>query len=234
MTKLAVTDGLVRQLVAEVAPLVAHLTGWNLQLGDLAARVLPRHRGYEEIVLGRLAAAGIRMDPDAARNPLELLMEFMLEQNIAAAYDHGRQEILVVRENVDDSNMDGLRLTLAHELVHRGQHVHHPRLFRQVDEVVREAYGCGVEGQGTMAQAVRRLHEADRIMTVMESHAGYVEREIKRLYLPRAVQESHFNLPALLFRVLGSRKVAQYTGGIPAVAQATRAGHIDALYQALG
>ena len=234
MGKLAVTDGQVRQLVAEVAPLVAHLTGWNLQLGDLRTRVLPRHRGYEEIVLGRMQTAGIRMDPDAPRNPLERLTEYMLEGNIAGAYNHGTREILVVRENVDDSNLDGLRLTLAHELVHRGQHVHHAHLFDRMDEVMRAAYGCGIEGRGTVTEAIRRLHEVDEVMTVMESHAGYVEREIKRLYLPRGVQESHFNLAALMFRVLGARKVAQYTDGIPAVARATRAGHIDALYRKLG
>jgi hypothetical protein len=33
---------------------------------------------------------------------------------------------MVVRENGDDSDLDGLKLFLAHELTHRSQRVHHP------------------------------------------------------------------------------------------------------------
>jgi hypothetical protein len=31
--------------------------------------------------------------------------------------------MLIIGENVDDSNIDGLRLVVAHELVLRGQHL---------------------------------------------------------------------------------------------------------------
>lgn len=232
MSKLDVTDALIRTLIREVAPLVSHLTGWNLEIAGLGVRVLPRHRGYEEIVVGRLQAAGLAVDPDHSRGAIERLFEHMLEDNIIAAYDHGRRRILVVRENVDDSNMDGLRLILCHELVHRGQHVRHAGLFERLDVVVREAYTQAAAGNPSAA--LPKLQEAEKQMTVMESHARFVETEIKRLYLPRAVPESHFNILTLLFRFLGKRKLSQYVNGIPAVAQATQAGKVDDLYRGLG
>lgn len=228
MSRLDVSDDLIRELVGEVTPLVVHLTGWNLRCGDLGHRVLPRDRGYEEIVLGRLSGAGIRVEADPHQDPIARLMEHMIESNILAAYDHGRQEILVVRENVDDSNLDGLRLVLCHELVHRGQHIHHAPLFSRVDQVIRDAFVAGSDGDAAVRDA---LEEIDAIMTLFESHAHFVELEIKRLYLPHGVVESHFDMLSLIFHYVGQQKLSQYVEGIPAISSAVRSGTLDALFR---
>ncbi|NLG99778.1 MAG: hypothetical protein GX491_20675 [Chloroflexi bacterium] len=121
MPKIDVTPELVGRLINQVAPLVEFTTRWSLDLQTLKYRVLPKNRGYEEIVLARFAGVGLPVEIDKPRSPGELLIEYMLENNILGAYEPSTQEILVVRENVDESNLDGLRLILAHELVHRGQ-----------------------------------------------------------------------------------------------------------------
>lgn len=234
MARLNVTDALITIVVQEMSPLVERLTGWNLHLATLRQRVLPKERGYEEIALGRLQAVGINTDEDAPRNIMERIAEYMLEETILAAYEPGGEEILVIRENVDDSNLDGLRLVVAHELVHRAQHVNHPEIFQQVDQSMRSV--CQMELQTDQARmlALEQLNRVQPMMTVLESHAMYVQNTIKRLYLPKAVIESHFNLAVMLMRLLAAPKVAQYTGAVPAVARAAKNGTIEDLYRSLG
>jgi len=229
--RLDVTPALVSRVAREVAPLVAHLTGWRLNTDGLGARVIPRHRGYEEIVLARLRDAGVPIDIEAPRSALERLNEYVLEESILAAYQPGSRELLVVRENVCDSNLDGLRLIVAHELVHFGQHGRYEFLFRRVDRTIRyvTAVGLAEPGSGSVA-ALRALERLQEIMTLFESHAAYVEQSVKWLYLPRAEVVSHFNIATVLFRMLGAQKICQYTDGVPRVAAAAAAGAVDALY----
>ena len=51
---------------------------------------------------------------------LERMVEYLVEQDTLAAYLPGADEILAIRENVDDSNLNSLRLALGHELMNRG------------------------------------------------------------------------------------------------------------------
>lgn len=234
MAYLDVSEDLVRRLVAGVAPLVSHLTGWNLRTGDLGARVLERAGCNEEILGRRLKSAGIIPIPRQAGDFYELLMDRLLEENILAAYDHGGQEIVVVRENVEGSDLDGLRLVLAHELVHRGQHVQHRNIFVLADALLREAVSEAGPDPDTAAAPPGQPSRLDAIMTLLESHARYVEQEVNRLYLPRAKVQSHFNMLAFLFQALNPRKSRQYSDGLPEVANAVRAGTVDSLYDALG
>ena len=234
MPKIDVTPELVGRLINQVAPLVEFTTRWSLDLQTLKYRVLPKNRGYEEIVLARFAGVGLPVEIDKPRSPGELLIEYMLENNILGAYEPSTQEILVVRENVDESNLDGLRLILAHELVHRGQHRYHPELFDQVDEAIRVGYqmienASLVETAGALQ--VQLLANVQPVMTLMESHATYITEIIRRLYLPNGVLESHFSLAQVLFRLLGAKKLGQYSGGVETVAKAAQTGSIDDLFR---
>ena len=233
MANLDVSESLVHRLVADVSPLVTHLTGWNLRAGGLGERVLSRDGCNEEIVRRRLRSAGIAALPHQAGGFYELLMSRLLEENILAAYDHGGQEILVVRENVEQGDLDGLRIVLAHELVHRGQHVQHGALFALADSLLREVYSEAGEDGGRAQTARARLDRIGRIMTLLESHAHHLEQEIKRLYLPRATVQARFDMTAFLFQVLDPQKARQYSDGLPAVAEAIRSGTVDSLYQSL-
>jgi hypothetical protein len=232
MERLDVTDSLVDGLVWEVAPLVEDATGWGLGLERLHTRVLAKDRGYEEVVLGRLRGAGIDFDEDEPRSLLERLLEYVVEGCVLGAYQPAGEELLIVRENVDESNLNGLRVVIAHELVHRGQHVNHGDLFERVDAAARRVFQ--LISRGAPVRDVRA--EVERIkplMTLLESHAHYVQQLIQSQYYADAVIESHFSLPVLLMRVFGRAKLSQYKDGVPMVAAAMAQGDVDGLYTAL-
>jgi hypothetical protein len=57
--KINVNLPLLRNIVRKVSPLVERLIHWNLALKYLDLKVLPKTRGYEEGVLGRLKGLGV-------------------------------------------------------------------------------------------------------------------------------------------------------------------------------
>jgi hypothetical protein len=230
MTRLEITDNTIRTILLEVAPLVARATGWELDLTSLHSRVLPRNRGYEEMLLGRLQGVEVEEWKELMPDLLERMLEYVVEQNSLAAYMPGSAEILVIRENVDDSNLDGLKLVLAHELVHRAQHITHPQLFRRVDALMLQALRLFQAEDTDMQRMQSILEQVQPVMTLLESHAAYVQGTLKQAYFPEAHIETHFSLAALLMRIVAAPKLAQYTDGLPQVAEAVRAGRLDALF----
>ena len=104
------------------------------------------------------------------------------------------------------------------------------RSAESVDQVIREAF---LTGPGSDEGMACNLREVDEIMTMLESHAHFVELEIKRLYLPHGLVESHFDMLSLIFHYAGQRKIAQYVDGIPAVTDAVRSGTLEALFKSL-
>lgn len=234
MTKLAIDNALLASLVGEVAPWVSAITGWNLNLTTLRCRLLSKEQGYEEIVLGRLQGVNIDAWKELMPDFIERMIEFMVEENALAAYMPGAGEILVLRENVDDSNLDGLKLVLAHELTHRAQHMAHGRLFDRLDRLIWQAFTL-LQSRETGLQAMQQIYgQIQPIMTLLESHASYIQGIVKQKYLPEAKVEKHFNLATLLLRLIGAPKVAQYTEGLPQVVEAANAGSMDALFSRAG
>jgi len=233
MKKLHITETLIGGLIEEVAPLVEKVTKWNLELSSLQTRILPKDRGYEEVLLGRLRGAGIQVDDEHSRTFIERLIEYVLESNIAGAYQPSTQEILIIRENVDESNLDGLKLVAAHELVHRGQHVNFVHLFDQVDEAIREAYYELNREGANLVKAIQIMEKIRPVMTLMESHAHYVQALLQHSYFPSAEIETHFNIATLLMRLFGQKKISQYMEGIPEVSSAMDSGNVDLLYMKL-
>jgi hypothetical protein len=231
MNKLDISDEFIGAVIQRVCPLVEQETGWALQPTTLRWRVLPKERGYEEILQRRLRSAGVAMDENAPRSLLERLVELTLEANILAAYDPGSQTIFIIRENVDESNPQGISVILAHELVHRGQHLHHPELFSQADVVIRSVYDELESGEFESKRAIEKIESMQATMTLIESHAAYVQQQIAHKYYPEAQIETHFNLLTLLFSLLFGVKTAQYTGSLPEIARASANGEMDNLYR---
>lgn len=230
MEKLNITEALVRRVMTQVEPDVERLTGWSLDVDSLGVRVLPKNRGYEDILLARLLGAGVQVDGYEDRNIVEKLVEYIVEGNVIAAYEPSSSTVMVVGENVDDSNMDGLRLVLAHELVHRGQHLHHPELFERIDSIVRNVFRLLASEHVTMKSLLSEMRKIQSLMTLMESHAYYVQETLHGNVYPGARIESHFDLPSILMRTFGRRKLIQYTAQLPAIAQATETGTLQDLY----
>lgn len=236
MTKLLVDNKLVSGLVDEVSPLVRQLTRWKLATKELRCRVIPIQRGYEEIVINQLQHQGIPVFEDGTRDLFERLVEYFLEANILAAYLPWNAEIIVMRENVDDSNLDGLRLILGHELVHRAQHVNHPQIFNRLEKLSQQIYLAFYEEQTNLdlEQIMDTLIEIRSIKSLVESHASVVQHTLNREYYPDAKIESHWSLLEMLFRLVGAEKLSHYQDGIPMVMEAMDRGAIDDLYQRVG
>jgi hypothetical protein len=98
---------------------------------------------------------------------------------------------------------------------------------------MRELFRRVVCAQGTVRDALPLLESMQPVMTLMESHATYVQERLRRTHFPAAQIESHFNLPALLLRFFGRRKASQYTEAVPAVAAAAATGDVESLYARL-
>jgi hypothetical protein len=228
MPKLIIDDTLILALVGEVGPLVSSIIGWNLQLSGMRCRVLPKDQGYEEIVESKLLALGLPFNP--GRDIVTRTVEYLVENNVLAAYEPLTNELMVVRENVDDSNLDGLKVVLGHELTHRGQHMTHPEIFERVNRILVDMIKGVETGQVDLQKLRRYFEEVQPLMTLIESHASYVQGVLCQRYFPQAQIEHHLSLPVLLFRVLGYGKVAQYTEGLPQVATAMQQGSIDRLF----
>jgi hypothetical protein len=236
MVQLNLTDELVNELVRQVAPLVTEATGWSLKLDGMVCRVVPKSLGYEEVVLKRLHDMKMDQCVDGSSNLANRLVEYMVEGSLLAAYMPASQELLVVRENLDDSNLNGLRLVLAHELVHRAQHVTHPELFAQIDHRTQMVFCAYFQSPGSLGlhEFIQALREIQTMMSLVESHAVYIQTMLAKSHFADAHVEPHFSLPVLLFRLLGADKISQYTTGIPAIAEAASAGKMDALFRSPG
>jgi hypothetical protein len=211
--------------------LVERTTGWDLQVSTLSSRVLPKDSAYEEIILRRIGGPNLQIWQEMMPDVLERLMEFLVEQNVLAAYMPVDEEILVVRENVDESNLDGLRLILAHELVHRGQHVAHGHLFTRLEDILHQILAAFQRDHVDLQDTLRLLDQVQPIMTLLESHAHFIQDLLKQTTYPNARIEAHFNIATLLMRLVGVGKVAQYTDALPQVSAAAKAGKMDALFQ---
>jgi hypothetical protein len=230
--KLDITERLVRETVEDMAPLVEGITGWGLELSALGVRVLPKDRGYEEIVLARIQGAGVSIDENAPRNIIERIVEYVVEDCLIAAYEPSSSKMLIIAENVDDSNIDGLRLVVAHELVHRGQHLHHPEVFATLDITIRKIFSSVIiTKEPGIRDIVAHVNKIQSTMNLLESHAFYVQERLYASHFPGAQIESHFNLPAILMRVFGRRKLVQYKKRLPDVARAFETGTIESLYR---
>lgn len=236
MAKLLVDNMLVSELVNEVSPMVKQLTRWKLSTNLLQCRVISIQRGYEEIVINQLQHQGIPVFEDKTRDLFERLAEYLLEANILAAYLPWNTEIIVMRENVDDSNLDGLKLILGHELVHRAQHVNHPQIFERLEELSQRIYLAFYEAQANLnlEHIMDTLLEIRSIKTLIESHAMVVQNTLQREYYPDAKIESHYGFLAMLFRLIGAENLSHYQDGFPMVKEAMERGTINELYQRVG
>lgn len=233
MAELVITDELVAELISEVAPLVAEITHWELGMETLQVRVIPKERGYEEIVLRHMQTLGVRIYEDDPRDIFQRLLEYFIESNVLAAYLPAQQEIVIVNENVDDSNLDGLKLILGHELTHRAQHISHPDLYRQIEAKTRALIAELSQAGGRLdfEEFMETINEIQPLMTLIESHAMVVQHSLAEQHYPQAKIESHWNLATLLFKLVGAQKLAQYNAGVPTVMEAIHSGDLDELFQ---
>ena len=202
---LAVDDELLRHCVAEVAPLVEDLTGWE-RLAD----------GIE--LVRRTLGAG-----DGEGSLRERMLEGLVHRafGYAASYDPDRQTIFVNVPRVARMNLDAAKACLGHELVHVGQFRQYPELSQRLDRL-RADYRAGGPARELLG-----------LMDLMESYAHYIQTDfLERHYnlatvFPDAsmltavlAETSHLWLPDL--DELRKAKAAQYTNALNRFRRAQR------------
>jgi len=229
MARLHLTHDLISQLITEIAPLVEKETGWNLKIESLTWRIIPRDQAFEELIMASMDDLGKTLPTD--RGWAERMLEQMVEANVLAAYDPNRELLLVVEENVDDSNLNGLRGILAHELTHRAQHMQHGVMFERVDNLAKRILANTWQSDADAGEVSRLYEQIQPVMTTLESHAAFVQGRLTNLHFPGAQIESHFNLASIIFRLFAGAKTSQYTQGLPAVTDAYLNDRMDELFQ---
>jgi hypothetical protein len=220
MNLLPIDQQLLDTLTEELVPRVEEITGWRVAREGLTVRPIPKDQAYEETVLDQLNTLGL-IRPEDRAGLLKRIVEYFVESNILGVYQYWDGEILIVRENVDESNLDGLKLVLGHELAHRAQHTTHPELYKRLDGLQREF--LATDDPQIMA-------ELQQIMTLLESHAYYVQERLRQRYYPDASIESHCSLVAILGWIKGKLVGSKYTDQLPEIAEAARAGQLDTLF----
>ena len=230
MYKLNIDDQLINTIIVAVAPDVVEVTHWDLKLPLLRSRVIQKDQAYEEIMGGRIRGAGIVTAGSASLSLQERLIKHLVEESSLAAYEPSRGEIIVVNQNLDDSNIDGLKLVMAHELVHRAQHVRYPGLFTRLDEIIRNCWYASMTYQNP---SKKELREVEHAMTIIESHASFVQQFLAAIRFPLARIEKPLSSQAVLLRSLGVGKSLQYILGLPDVAEAVNTGTLDEVFDRL-
>jgi hypothetical protein len=180
-------------------------------------------------VESKLRRLGLPVSPE--RDIVDRTVEILIESNVLTAYEPLSNELMVLCENVDDSNLDGLKLVLAHELTYRGQHIQHPNIFERVNRILVSVIKGMESGQVDFQKTLRYYEEVKPLMTLIESHASYVQGLLKQMYFPQARIETRFTLPVILFRIIGFGKTIQYAEGLPQVAAAMQRGSVDVLFR---
>lgn len=140
--RLDVTPELVLHCLDEVAPMVESLTGWPDLLEDVDVKICEWEAAYPANRLWQRLAFSI-----AHR-----------AMGVAAMYDPDLRTIFVNRSGVARRlNLDAVKVTLGHELVHVGQFRAHPELAAALDEAEPE--------------------EVPAIMKRIEGYATYIESD---------------------------------------------------------
>ena len=233
MKLIDITDDLIGVLIREMAPMVANLTEWELAISGVGARSVRKEDAYEEILVARLEELCPGLDLGGTnRGLLERFVEYLVEANVKGAYLPGTEEIVLVRENVDESNMDGLRILVAHELVHRGQHVNHPELFKKLEDEVRRLMARTQHGKASFGDMRGTMERVNSVMRIVEGHATYVQQVLHQTRFPDAQIEMHFDMGWLLMRLFGRQKVDQYRRGLAEVVTSIQEGKtVESLYR---
>jgi hypothetical protein len=210
MRRLPITPDLLWVQVHRVAPEVELLTGWPLRLNSLQVFVVSRRDAAEFAFAEMLRSARLPPSTVRADEPLGWLRRAARGRAIGAFYEHGRNAICAVSDNVDESNNDGLALILAHELAHRAQHLQYQRIHAKVQAATRRLYRLAGKPSTTEEEWRAVTDEITPIMTVMESHATYVTELARRTRLPLGRTEPVPWLARRLDELLDRDKCAQY------------------------
>jgi len=215
VVRLNIDHDLVRHCLEEVGPLVESLTGWPGLLESTSVEIEEDAVAFWAKTMGSFDL-GL---PDLAKR---VLSHVVFKKALAAYAPHAKRIVVNGKEAVF-SNLDGLKVILGHELVHRGQFLYEPGLLARYDAAVRELrpklLDADLSIRGFLAWFL--ASPLQQLMKHMEGYAAHVQTDFLQTYYNCAMPLVHVGLlermlaPVLphLFKEMAEVKVKQYTEG---------------------
>lgn len=174
--RLTLDAPIIAMAAREVSMFVEVITGWEKLLEGVRF----------EVVDSLAAAHRIGTDNVLARAHLDAEQAARVEARrrgprpeVVALFEPRERCIYLSRPMFESNNVDVLKLTLGHELVHVGQLIHHPELRELLDELHLEQL------QAIAAQRkwpADRLREFFGVLANLEGYARYVEQALRLFY----------------------------------------------------
>ena len=169
VARLDPTRELIDLAAREVAPLVESVTGWRELLAGVRFELLSVDSGFHAAAEERVyRAAGVW---DSATAERARLYAERWAAHHAAIWDFGKGAIYLNARLIRRQNLDALKVTIGHELVHVGQTRNHPQLAEAMERAWVEYWR---DPKGTVSP------ESWRLMANLEGYAEYIEREFLR------------------------------------------------------
>ncbi len=195
--RLEIDEAMVRWCLAEVAPIVEHLTGWGELLEGLKVEVV---ESLAPIIL-REAFLQEGMDPKSFEARLAgFLLDYAQGAGAACAiYDPHGHAVVIQKGIMKQTSLEGLKVVCGHELVHVGQYKYTPGLKAYTLHRMRRLFASASEGG-----AGEGLDEtSDSFMVEVEGYARYIETDfLIKNYYPMAVMTYHASFFERVMRAL--------------------------------
>ena len=195
--RLDIDDELVRYCLAEVAPIVEHLTGWKDLLDGLNVEITDSLGAW--LMKDSFAQQGV--DPDSFEADIQAFVaDYSLKAGSGTAmYDPNTHTMVVQRKVAEQSGLEGFKLVCGHELVHVGQHKYTPGLTEH--NRAQQQWLAANPGEVGSAEVTERM----AYMTEIEGYASYIENDfLNKKFYKMAVLTYHDSFCQKMIRGLFS------------------------------
>lgn len=188
--RLRVDDAIVEVAAREVAPLVESLTGWAGLLDGVRFEIVD---AFTETYRRRVGAALGRDDFD--ESDLERIdrVAHSCAASFVALWDSTTRVVYLHRPVLERWNVDALKVTIGHELVHVGQSLRHPELDREQAAWFADAWARNLARPPRDPAPTRAMW---RFMANLEGYAHYIETKFLRQVYTHAAEFDDVTAPA--------------------------------------
>ena len=240
-----ISERSIENLLAEVAPRVERLTGWDTNLANLKVKIIKRNQLWEQGLKPKYDHLGVETEAktDKGKNALAL-SKALMPYIILGLYEPLTGTMLVLPDNVRfGTNESGLAVTLGHELVHRCQFTNNHQFANMYPALVKRMVGANAfDEDGDEDKNARKYLQA--YMTLVEGDAKFVEGQLNKMFYQDAKNKtahaSNFIGLVLFLSTLGDsdgglvKKLKQYTKGnkiVKAIYQSEGRQGVNKLYR---
>ncbi|MCB1144814.1 MAG: hypothetical protein KDK54_21380 [Leptospiraceae bacterium] len=176
--RLDLNDDLINHCLSEVCPMVESLTGWKGLLIGLKFEMIDSITQ----ILDKIVKIPIETFNGI---PQKIFLKFV-SRGMLALYEPHWHTIFIFKGKVSGNNLDALKVTLGHELVHVGQFKYHPELILEQERAMNIFQGM-LQKDIVEEQAIIKLFQNSSYIAFMEKIEGYA------YYIQKDFLEKYYN-----------------------------------------